>query len=92
MQKHRENGAALVAALRDPGFEIAATQCDEIVADKDFVQLRDGQFDIELVFAPGGIERFEDACDRYVEMEGFPVCSMDDVHRKQGGVQPRQGS
>ena len=40
VQKHRENGAALVAALRDPGFETAATQCDEIVADKDFVQLR----------------------------------------------------
>ena len=69
----------LVAALRELRFEITATQCAEIVAGKDFVQLKDGPFDLDLVFAPDGIERFEDAYGRHVEIEGFPVCSMDDI-------------
>ena len=79
VQKSRENGTALVAALRELGFEITAQQCAEIVAGKDFVQLKGGPFDVDLVFAPDGIERFEDAYRRRVEIEGFPVCSLDDI-------------
>jgi hypothetical protein len=36
-------------------------QAAEIVRGKDFVQLKNGPFDLDLVFAPDGIERFEDA-------------------------------
>ena len=36
-------------------------------------------FDLDLIFAPDGIERFEDAWDRRVEVEGFPVCHIDDI-------------
>ena len=79
VEKRRENGVALVAALRSLGFRIPERHADEIVAGKDFVQLKDGPFDIDLVFAPDGIERFADAFDRRVEIEGFPVCSMDDI-------------
>ncbi len=79
VRRRRENGRALVAALRDMGFAITSTQCEEIVRGKDFVQLRDGPFDIDLIFAPDGIERFEDAYRRRVEVEGFPVCSIDDI-------------
>ncbi len=32
-----------------------------------------------MVFAPDGIERFEDAWARRVEVEGFPVCHPDDI-------------
>jgi hypothetical protein len=32
-----------------------------------------------LVFAPDGIERFEDAWARHVDVEGFPVCHPDDI-------------
>jgi hypothetical protein len=46
---------------------------------KDLVQLRNGPFDLYLVFAPDGIERFEDAWQRRVEVEGFPVCHIDDI-------------
>ena len=77
--RQRENGRALVAALRDLSFAITAEQCGEIVRGKDFVQLKDGPFDLDLVFAPDGIERFEDAYRRRVEVEGFPVCSLDDI-------------
>src|SRR5262249_50098324 len=56
-----ENGQALVGALRDLGFTLTAEQAQEIVRGKDFVQLKNGPFDIDLVFAPDGIENFADA-------------------------------
>ncbi len=31
------------------------------------------------VFAPDGIERFDDAWRRRVDVEGFPVCHLDDI-------------
>jgi hypothetical protein len=34
---------------------------------------------LDLVFAPDGIERFEDAWSRRVEVEEFPVCHLDDI-------------
>lgn len=33
----------------------------------------------EIVFAPDGIGRFEDAWQRRVVVEGFPVCHIDDI-------------
>lgn len=79
VEKHPEKGASLVAALRELGFDLTATQSAEIVRGKALVQLKDSPFDLDLVFAPDGIERFEDAYRRRVEIEGFPVCSMDDI-------------
>jgi hypothetical protein len=35
--------------------------------------------DLDLIFAPDGIERFEDAWRRRVDVEGFPVCHIDDI-------------
>ena len=37
--------------------------------------------DLDLGFAPDGIESFEDAWRRRVEIEGFPVCHPDDIIR-----------
>ena len=79
VRRQRENGRALVDALRELGFAITSRERDEIVRGKDFVQLKNGPFDLDLVFAPDGIERFEDAYRRRVEVEGFPVCSLDDI-------------
>jgi hypothetical protein len=73
------NGKALVAALADLGFALSPTESDAIVRGKDFVQLKNGPFDLDLVFAPDGIERFEDAWARRVNVEGFPVCHPDDI-------------
>lgn len=77
--KDAANGEALVAALRALGFTLATEQAAEIVRGKDFVQLKNGPFDVDLVFAPDGIERFEDAYQRHVEVDGFPVCHIDDI-------------
>ncbi|MGQ0734484.1 MAG: hypothetical protein ACT4QD_12615 [Acidobacteriota bacterium] len=79
LDKTPENGRAVVAALGELGFELTANQAAEIAGGKDFVQLRQGPFDLDLVFAPDGIERFDDAWARRVDVEGFPVCHIDDI-------------
>jgi hypothetical protein len=79
VEKSEANGRAIVAALRELGFALTDSQAVEIERGKDFVQLKNGPFDLDLVFAPDGIERFEDAWRRRVEIEGFPVCHLDDI-------------
>jgi len=74
-----ENCQALVLALRELGFQLSDSHADDILRGKDFVQLKNGPFDLDLVFAPDGIERFEDAWGRRVDVEGFPVCHIDDI-------------
>jgi hypothetical protein len=81
LAKSEANGTAAVAALRELGFDLTDPQSDEICRGKDFVQLRSGPFDLDLVFAPDGIETFDDAWGRRVEVEGFPVCHPDDIIR-----------
>jgi hypothetical protein len=74
-----DNGQALVAALRELGFDLNEQAANEIVRGKDFVQLKNGPFDLDLVFAPDGIERFDDAWKRHVDVQDFPVCHIDDI-------------
>jgi len=79
VERSVENGRALVLALRELGFTLDDEQARDIERGKDFVQLKSGPFDLDLVFAPDGIERFENAWRRRVEVEGFPVCHIDDI-------------
>jgi len=79
VQRSSENGQALVDALRELGFALADAEAADVVRGKHFVQLRSGPFDVDLVFAPDGIETFAEAWSRHVEVEGFPVCSIDDI-------------
>jgi len=74
-----ENCRTLVHALRALGFALTDQQAGEIERGKGLVQLKDGPFDLDLVFAPDGIERFEAAWQRHLEVEGFPVCHIDDI-------------
>jgi hypothetical protein len=74
-----ENGRAIVSALLDLKFDLTPDESQDIVRGKDFVQLKNGPFDLDLVFAPDGIERFEDAWKRHIEVNGFPVCHPDDI-------------
>ncbi len=79
VEKSEANGSALILALQDIGFELTNEQALEIRHGKDFVQLKNGPFDLDLVFAPDGIETFALAWSRRVEIEGFPVCHIDDI-------------
>ena len=81
VEKSAENGRRAVVALQALGFALTDAQAAEIERGKDFVQLKNGPFDVDLVFAPDGIETFEDAWRRRVEVEGFPVCHPDDIIR-----------
>ncbi len=79
VQKSQQNGAALVDALRELGFTLTDAEEAEVRRGKDFIQLKNGPFDLDLIFAPDGIEDFEDAWGRRVQVEGFQVCSIDDI-------------
>ena len=79
VEKSQENGVALVAALRELDFELDEAQQSDVERGKGFVQLKNGPFDLDLIFAPDGIERFADAWKRRVEVEGFMVCHPDDI-------------
>lgn len=81
VEKTADNTVALVAALRELQFSLTESQAAEILHGKDFVQLKNGPFDLDLVFAPDGIERFDEAWQRRVDVEGFPVCHPDDIIR-----------
>lgn len=79
VEKTPANGDSVAKALLELGFELTGEQTAEIRRGKDFVQLKNGPFDMDLIFAPDGIETFEDAWERHVEVDGFPVCHPDDI-------------
>ena len=81
VEKSKENGTALVVALTELGFTLDQTQADEVRRCKDFIQLKNGPFDLDLIFAPDGIETFAEAWGRHIEVEGFPICHPDDIVR-----------
>lgn len=79
VEKSADNARSVVPALRELGFKLLDGQVRDIERGKDFVQLKDGPFDLDLVFAPDGINRFEDAWRWHLDVDGFPVCHIDDI-------------
>ena len=74
-----DNGRRIVAALRKIGFEVGPELADEIVAGKDFVQIKTGPFDVDLVFAPDGIPSFVEAKARGLTEGIFRVANLRDI-------------
>ncbi len=74
-----ENGRRIVAALRKLDFEIGSDLEQEIVRGKDFVQIKTGPFDVDLVFAPDGINNFEEAKSRGISEGVFQVANLRDI-------------
>ena len=79
VEKQAANCGNLVGALVEIGFRLTEEEQQEIRRGKDFIQLRNGPFDLDLIFAPDGIERFDDAWQRRVEKHGFPIANIDDI-------------
>lgn len=77
--KSAENGQRIVKALLALGFQLDDNAQAEIIRGKDFVQLTDGPFDLDLVFAPDGIESFAEAKTRAVQEDIFPVANLRDI-------------
>lgn len=85
-----ENGERIVLALKELGFNISSTEQTEIVRGKDFVQIKNGPFDIDLVFAPDGIESYDEAKARVDNTSGFPVANIRDIiESKRAAKRPR---
>jgi len=74
-----ENGTRIVKALRDAGFDLNQELERAIVRGDDFVQIKSGPFDVDLVFAPDGINSFADAKARSLNVEGFHVANLRDI-------------
>lgn len=75
----QDNGRRIAGALRKIGFEISGELENEILAGKDFVQIKNGPFDVDLVFAPDGIDNFNDAQARGVTVGIFRVANLKDI-------------
>jgi len=79
IEKNASNFETLVQSLLDIGFQLTDQQSQEVRRGKDFVQLKNAPFDLDLIFAPDGIENFDDAWKRRVDVDGLPVCDIDDI-------------
>lgn len=89
-RKDAENGRRIVAALKELDFALDDRLESEIVRGKDFVQIKSGPFDIDLVFAPDGIESYDDAKERIDMSSGFPVANISDIiESKRAAKRPR---
>lgn len=89
-RKDAENGRRIVKALVELGFPVDSALEAEIVRGKDFVQIKSGPFDIDLVFAPDGIESYDEAKGRIDLSSGFPVASLRDIiESKRAANRPR---
>ena len=78
-RKSPDNGRRIVAALGEIGFALSDADISDIVNGKDFIQLSAGPFDVDLVFAPDGIESFDDAARKAERIENFPLMSIADI-------------
>lgn len=74
-----ENGRRIVLALSQLGFEIDPDLERDIISGKDFVQIKSGPFDVDLVFAPDGIASFAEAKSRALFEGIFPVANLRDI-------------
>lgn len=84
VEKSTANCEGIVKALLELGFPLKEKEQEEIRKGKDFIQIREGPFDLDLIFAPDGIETFGEAHERSLIIEGLPVCHINDIiHSKE---------
>ena len=77
--RSEENGRRMVEALLALGFPLEQSTQDDILRGRDFVQLENGPFDLDLVFAPDGIDNYAAAKARCVREGIFPVANLRDI-------------
>jgi hypothetical protein len=79
LPKDPGNALKVIAALERLGFELDEPLRQAILVSRDFVQIKSGPFDVDLVHAPDGIKNFAVARERRILHEGFPVASLRDI-------------
>ncbi|MCA1589830.1 MAG: hypothetical protein LC734_05440, partial [Acidobacteria bacterium] len=78
-KKSEANGRRIISVLIEIGFEIDGEIKASIIRGKDFVQLKSGPFDLDIIFAPDGIESFDRARERMIIVDNFPVANIRDI-------------
>jgi hypothetical protein len=79
-KKSEENCRKIINALKELGFEINDELEKAILSGKDFIQIRGGPFPLDIIFAPDGIESYDEAKKRSKLIDGkFPCASIDDI-------------
>ena len=79
-EKSEKNCKSLAEALKELGFDMDTRLEEGITQGKDFIQIRGGPFPLDIIFAPDGIESFDEAQERSALVDGrFPCASIDDI-------------
>lgn len=79
-KKGKLNCEKLVLALQDLGFDLDENLKAAVLRGKDFIQIRGGPIPLDIVFAPDGIESFDDAMKRSKVIDDIFYCaSIDDI-------------
>jgi len=78
-RKGQENAKGILKALRELGFPVNELAENDILKGKDFVQIKNGPYELDLIFAPDGIESFEIANSRRHVIDGLPVANIRDI-------------
>ena len=78
-RKGRQNGEGILKALGDLGFPVTTQIENDILNGKDFVQINNGPYELDLIFAPDGIESFDEAKSRRHLIDGLPVANIRDI-------------
>jgi hypothetical protein len=77
--RSEDYGRRMIPALLKLGFALDENTQAEIIRGKDFIQLKNGPFDLDLVFAPDSIESFDQAKARAIQEDIFPVANVRDI-------------
>ncbi len=79
-KKSEENCKNLVGALKEIGFLMDSTLEEGIITGRDFIQIRGGPFPIDIIFAPDGIDSFDEVEKRKTLIDDrFPCASIEDI-------------
>ena len=78
-----ENGRRIVRALNKVGFALGTDLEQALIAGNDFVQIKTGPFDLDVIFAPDGISSFAEAKARAIVLEGFRIANLRDIIARQ---------
>ncbi|MBI2928848.1 MAG: hypothetical protein HYY24_24560 [Verrucomicrobia bacterium] len=77
--KSPENAQRIIRAMRRLGFRLGREITKAIVTGQDFVQIKSGPFDLDLIHAPDGIPSYEVAKARCIKYRGYPIASLKDI-------------
>jgi hypothetical protein len=79
LPQDRSNSEKVLLALETLGFSLEQSLRSAILEQRDFVQIKSGPFDVDLIFAPDGIENYAAAHERRIVHDLFPVASLRDI-------------